>query len=162
MISISSKNVSLITKVGLLVLAVYVVGFFIVKGANYYKTSYQKEVYIKELREKKAEIKDIKEKIQKVKEKTQQVKNSYITQDELAIKVTDVFERFSLLDYDLKYLNSKQMCVDRHILIVQLVAQSDKGLKAGEGILSYLGEVKKSDNNDTIYFVDYISKAKDK
>ena len=46
-------------------------------------------------------------------------------------------------------------------LIKQVSAQSEDGLKAAEGILGYIGNIKKSDNNATIYFVDYISKPKE-
>ena len=38
---------------------------------------------------------------------------------------------------------------------------SENGLKAAEGILSYIGKIKKHDKNDTIYFVDYISTPKE-
>jgi hypothetical protein len=53
------------------------------------------------------------------------------------------------------------MCVDRFILVTQLTSQSEKGIIAGEGILSYIGKVQKSDKNSSIYFVDYVSKAKE-
>ena len=67
----------------------------------------------------------------------------------------------SLLDYQLNYLDAKKMCIDRHIIIAQVSAQSENGLKAAEGILSYIGKIKKHDKNGTIYFVDYISIAKE-
>ena len=54
------------------------------------------------------------------------------------------------------------MCLDRYIIIAQLTARSEKGIEAGEGILSYLGKIRKSQNNDTLYYVDYIAKPKDK
>jgi hypothetical protein len=67
----------------------------------------------------------------------------------------------SILDYNLRYIDAKQMCIDRHILVTQVSSASEDGLKAALGILSYLGSIKKSDTNDTIYFVDYISKPKE-
>ena len=51
----------------------------------------------------------------------------------------------SVLDYELKYLDSKKMCIDRHIIVAQVSAQSENGLKAAEGILSYIGKIKKHD-----------------
>ena len=76
-------------------------------------------------------------------------------------KIKDIYKRMSVLDYNLKFLNSKKMCIDNYIIVTQLTARSKEGLKAGEGILSYLGQMKKSESNNTIYFVNYISKPKD-
>lgn len=162
MISISNKNMSLFVKLGLIIITIYILGFIAFKAASYYRTIYQKEVLTKELNEKKLQTSSLKQKVKEMKEKTQLVKDSYITKDELEIKVKDIFKRYSLLDYDLKYLDAKEMCVDRYILVTQLVASSEKGLKAGEGILSYIGSMKKSESNETIYFIDYVSKQKAK
>ena len=67
----------------------------------------------------------------------------------------------SVLDYEIKYLDSKKMCLDRYLIVTQVSAQSERGLQAAEGILSYIGDIKKSEKNDSIYFVDYISKARE-
>ena len=67
----------------------------------------------------------------------------------------------SVFDYELNLLESKKMCIDRYVLITQLVSSSPEGLQAGEGILSYLGQIKKHETNKQVYFVDYISKPKD-
>ena len=160
MISISNKNVSLITKIGFVVLVLYIIGFISYKAAAYYQTSYKKELLTKELQEKRNETSSLKRKVVKTKKKIEKTKTKYITKDELEIKIKDIFKRYSVLDYDLKYLDSKMMCIDRFVLVTQLVANSEKGLKAGEGILSYIGDVKISDSNETIYFVDYVTKAK--
>ena len=162
MISMSKTKLKTFSKIVLFALLIYVLGFIIVKSATYYQTLVKKEQLEKDLRNKKIEFKKLKNDVKKVKEKTQNIENSYISQEELEKKVSKIFERMSILDYNLRYLNSKKMCIDRYIIIAQLTARSEKGIEAGEGILSYLGKVKKSQSNDTLYYVDYIAKPKDK
>lgn len=67
----------------------------------------------------------------------------------------------SILDYNLKFVDSKKMCIDRYVIIAEVSAQSEDGLQAAEGILSFLGAIKKSDNNDSIYYIDYTSKPRE-
>lgn len=161
MISINANKLKTFSKVTILLLVLYIIGFTVLKAATYYQTQKKKEYLAQELQNKKIEYSKLKLEVNKVKKQTQNVKDSYITKDELEKKVSEIFKRMSVLDYNLKYLNSKEMCVDRHIIIAQLTARSDKGIIAGEGILSYLGEIRKSDANETLYFVDYIAKPKE-
>lgn len=161
MISISNKNTSLVVKIGLVVLVLYILGFVGYKAMSYYQISYQKDLLTKELNEKRNEKNNIKKKIELTKKRMKDIEKKYITKDELALKINDIFKRMSIFDYNLKYLDAQKMCVDRYILITQLTSNTKNGIKAGEGILSYIGEIKKSDKNETIYFVDYITKAKD-
>lgn len=161
MISINNKRFKLIVKVGLFIFVAYIIGFFFFKIASFFKLVYQKEQLTKELQIKKQETLSLKRRVENTKDKMLEVESKYIKKEELDNKIKDIYERMSVLDYNLKFLNSKKMCVDNYIIVTQLTAKSEKGLKAGEGILSYLGEMKKSEKNNTIYFVNYISKSKD-
>lgn len=161
MITLNKKTVSLISKVGLLSLSAYIVGFGVYKTADYYKTYYEKEELTKELQIKINETNNIKKQIAQNKKRIEDLENSYIKKEELDIKIKDIFERMSIFDYKLKFLDSKKMCIDRYVLVAQLSAQSEEGLKAGEGILSYIGKIKQSEQNKSIYFVDYIAQPKE-
>lgn len=160
MISINKNRLTAFSKVAILLLFLYVLGFTVLKAATYYQTQKKKEYLAKDLETKKIEYSQLKLEVKKVKQETQNVKDSYISKDEIKTRVSEIFKRMSVFDYTLKYLDAKQMCVDRHVIIAQLTASSPKGVVAGEGILSYLGEIRKSDTNETLYFVDYISKPK--
>jgi uncharacterized FlaG/YvyC family protein len=161
MISISKKTVSTITKIGLFVFVIYIIGYVFFKTASYYKIYYEKEQLTKELQMKKNETNSLKRQLENTKKRIENTQKQYISKEELDTKIKDIFKRMSILDYNLKFIDSKKMCVDRYVLITQVTAESDKGLIAGEGILSYIGEVKKSDKNPSIYFVDYVTKAKE-
>lgn len=161
MISINSNKLKSLSKIAILLLVLYIIGFTVLKAATYYQTQKKKEYLAQELQNKKIEYSKLKLEVNKVKQKSQEVKDSYIKKDEIKDKVSEIFKRMSVFDYNLKYLDAKEMCVDRHIIIAQLTASSQKGIVAGEGILSYLGEIRKSDTNETLYFIDYISKPKE-
>ena len=161
MISIANKTVSYISKVGLSILAGYVILFFAYKTIIYYKIAIEKEQLEVVLQEKRVETNNLKTKVEASKSKIETVEKQYITKEELETRVKDIFERMSILDYEIKYLDSKKMCLDRYLIVTQVSAQSEKGLQAAEGILSYIGNIKKSGINDSIYFVDYVSKARE-
>ena len=161
MISISKKTVSKITKIGLLVFVIYIIGYVFFKTASYYKIYYEKEQLTKELQMKKNETNSLKRQLENTKKRIENTQKQYISKEELDAKIKDIFKRMSVLDYNLKFLDSKKICIDRYVLVTQLTSQSDNGLIAGEGILSYIGEIKKSNKNPSIYFVDYITKSKE-
>ncbi len=161
MISISNKTVSYISKIGLSILGVYVIGFLAYKTIIYYKIANEKEQLEIVLQEKRNETNNLKSNVELSKKKIETLEKQYITKEELEIKVKDIFSRMSVLDYELKYLDSKKMCIDRHIIVVDLSAQSEGGLRAAQGILEYIGEIKKHETNDSIYFVNYISTPKE-
>lgn len=161
MISISNKTVSYISRVGLTILAVYTLGFFAYKTIIYYKIAFEKEQLEIVLQEKRVETNSLKSRVNTSKNKIETVEKQYISKEELETKVKEIFERMSVLDYEIKYLDSKKMCLDRYLIVTQVSVQSEKGLQAAEGILSYIGDIKKSEKNESIYFVDYISKARE-
>jgi hypothetical protein len=161
MISISNKTVSYISKIGLSILGVYVIGFLAYKTIIYYKIANEKEQLEIVLQEKRNETNNLKNNVELSKKKIETLEKQYITKEELEIKVKDIFSRMSVLDYELKYLDSKKMCIDRYIIVVDLSAQSEGGLRAAQGILEYIGEIKKHETNDSIYFVNYISTPKE-
>jgi|GEM_PF-3398749 len=161
MISINRKRFRLIIKVGLFVLVVYIIGFSFFKLANYFKIAYEENQLTAELQIKKQETLSLKRQVVNKKNKMKEIESRFIKKEELDSKIKDIYKRMSVLDYNLKHLNSKKICIDNYIIVTQLTARSKEGLKAGEGILSYLGEMKKSEKNNTIYFVNYISKPKD-
>ena len=161
MISISNKTVSYISRIGLLILAVYTIIFLSYKTIIYYKIKIEKEQLEIVLQEKRVETNSLKSKVETSKNKIETVEKQYISKEELETKVKEIFERMSVLDYEIKYLDSKKMCLDRYLIVTQVSAQSEKGLQAAEGILSYIGNIKKSQQNDSIYFVDYISKVRE-
>ncbi len=161
MISIANKTVSYISKVGLTILIGYTILFLAYKTIIYYKIAIEKEQLEVVLQEKRVETNNLKSKVEASKNKIEAVEKQYITKEELETKVKDIFGRMSILDYEIKYLDSKKMCLDRYLIVTQVSAQSEKGLQAAEGILSYIGKIKKSEKNDSIYFVDYVSKARE-
>lgn len=161
MISISNKTVSYISKIGLSILGVYVIGFLAYKTIIYYKIANEKEQLEIVLQEKRNETNNLKNNVELSKKKIETLEKQYITKEELEIKVKDIFSRMSVLDYELKYLDSKKMCIDRYIIVVDLSAQSEGGLRAAQGILEYIGEIKKHETNDSIYFVNYITTPKE-
>lgn len=161
MISISNKTLSRITKICIFVLITYSVGFLIYKTILYFKISFEKDNLTIVLQEKKAQTDNLKKQVELSKKKIEIVEKEYINKEELETKVKDIFSRMSVFDYQLKYLDSKKMCVDRYLIVTQVTAQSENGLQAALGILSYIGKIKKHDQNETIYFVDYISTPKE-
>jgi hypothetical protein len=161
MISISNKAVSRISKICVLILLVYTLGFLVYKTVLYYKISFEKDSLSIVLQEKKAQTDSLKKQVELSKKRIERVEKEYITKDELESKVKDIFSRMSVFDYQLNYLDSKKMCIDRYLIVTQVTSQSENGLQAALGILSYIGKIKKHDQNDTIYFVDYISMPKE-
>jgi hypothetical protein len=161
MISFSAKKISYISRLILMILVIYSIGFIAYRAANFYKIYYEKEKLTSELQMKKNETNSFKRQVELSKKRIEELEKKYIKKEELEVKVKDIFTRMSILDYNLRYIDAKPMCIDRHILVTQVSAASEDGLKAALGILSYLGSIKKSDTNDTIYFVDYISKPKE-
>lgn len=162
MISVSKRNFKKYIYVIIWIFILYILGYLLFKSASLYRNNYEKNSLTHELALKKEEVKNIKRQVKVVERKTKEIEASYIKKDELEEKVKGIFERFSLFNYNLEYLDSKKMCVDRHAIVVRLTADSEEGKKAGEGILSYIGKIKKSENSDTIYFVDYIAQKKKK
>lgn len=161
MISISNKTLSLVTKITIGILILYSIAFLSYRAVNYFKTTFEKQKIQQELQLKKDEVESVIKQTQFNKNRLVQLNKSYMTKDEIAVKIKDIFKRMSVFDYELNYLDSKKMCIDRHILIVQVNSQSQNGQKAAEGILSFIGNTKKSDKSDKIYFVDYVSKIKE-
>lgn len=162
MISVSKKNVSLILRISVKVFIAWFFVFLSYKVYDYYKNYFEKERLEKELVLKKEKTNQLKTEIKLLEEKTKKVEESYINKEELEKKVKGIFGRMSVLDYNIRYLDAKKMCIDRHIIITQVIAPTEQSLKAAQGVISYLGEIKQSDKNKSIYFIDYISKPKDK
>ena len=160
MISISNKRLSFISKTTISILILYSLGFGLLKAATYYKIYFEKEALINDLQVKINQTNSLKRQVENSKKRIEDIEKSYITKEELEPKVKEIFKRMSILDYNLKYVDANKMCLDRFIIVSQVSAQSEKGLKAAEGILGYIGNVKKSDTNNTIYFIDYITKPK--
>lgn len=161
MISISQKRMGFITKMTLSILIIYTIFFVAYRVTTYYKIFNEKERLTIELQKSRSQTDSLKAQVENSKKKLVDLEKSYMTKEEIETKVKDIFQRMSLFDYQLNYLDSKKMCIDRHILVVGVAAQSEDGLKAAEGILSYIGKIKKSDSSNEIYFVDYVSKAKE-
>lgn len=160
MISISSKKLSIISKLTISILILYILAFFSHRVITYYKVYFEKEALTNDLQLKKNETNSLKRQVENSKKKIENIEKSYITKEELEPKVKEIFQRMSILDYDLKYVDAQKMCIDRFIIVSQVSAQSEDGLKAAEGILGYIGNIKKSDSNNAIYFIDYITKPK--
>ena len=134
MISISKKKFSLIIKLGIVILVLYIIGFCFFQVANFYKISFEKDSLTEQIKFKKNESRVLKIKTAKIKQEMVDINKRYIKHEELDAKVKDIFERMSLLNYNLKYLNAKKVCVDNYILVAQLTADNKKGIQAGEGI----------------------------
>ncbi|WP_199919680.1 hypothetical protein [Aliarcobacter skirrowii] len=140
---------------------VYILFFFLISGFEYYKMYNEKVSLTKELDEKREVTNRIKDNIQNIKDKTNLVKSSYASKEEIDKKLKSIFNNFSLVDYNLSLIDTKQMCIDRYILIVDLESTTELGKIAGKKILEYLGEVKQRDEFENIYFVDYIQKPRE-
>lgn len=160
MISISKKKFSFILKTGFSFLALYSATFAANKTFDYYKTSQEKLILEKELQLKKDERNKINIQVAEVERNIKEIKNRYISKEDLDLKIKKIFKRMSVLDYNLSYVDSKQICVDRYILVTRITANSQKGLNAAEGILSYLGKYKQSNNDSSFYYVDYLAQKK--
>jgi hypothetical protein len=161
MISISNKKLSLISKTTIFLLILYSLSFVSYRAISYYKIYFEKEALTNDLQLKKNETNSLKRLVDNSKKKIEDIEKQYITKEELETKVKDIFGRMSILDYELKYVDAQKMCLDRFIIVSHVTAQSEDGLKAAEGILGYIGDIKKSEKNSTIYFVNYISKPKE-
>lgn len=92
--------------------------------------------------------------------KTKDLLASYPTTEELESKLKEIFKRMSILDYELTLLATKKICIDRHVLVTALDYKTQNAKKAGLGILNYLGTVKQSDKDQSIYYIDYIADKK--
>jgi len=161
MISLSNKLILNISKIVISTLVIYSALYITFRAMNYYKSYYEKEKLTNELQVKREETITLKTKVNEAKKRIQNLEKSYITKEELEPKVKEIFKRMSLVDYQLNYIDVKKMCIDRYIIVARIHTESENGLKAAEGILSYLGEIKKSDKDESLYFVNYISKAKE-
>ena len=91
MISISNKTVSYISKIGLSILGVYVIGFLAYKTIIYYKMANEKEQLEIVLQEKRNETNSLKNNVELSKKKIETLEKQYITKEELEIKVKDIF-----------------------------------------------------------------------
>ncbi|OCL85466.1 hypothetical protein AAX26_01892 [Aliarcobacter thereius] len=160
MISFSRKKVKNITKISIIVLAIYSSIFFLYSGFEYYQTMQEKNELLKELDIKKLQTEQIKDNIKDIDNKKTKLKARFLNKEELDKKLKSVFKNYSLADYRLSLVDSKMICVDRFMLIVNLDASSKEGIQAGERILGYLGKVQRKKGFDTLYFVDYIQKAR--
>jgi len=161
-ISISKNRLSKIIKVVTGIFIIYATLFFSMKVVSFIKYYYEKEKLTSEIVEKKEKYQSLKIEIDEMNQKMQDLKSKYISKEELENKLNGIFQRMALPDYRLKYIKSTQLCIDRYVIMVELNALTDKGTKAGEGILSYIGKINKSEENSNIYFVDYIVNAGDK
>lgn len=162
MISISKNKLSKITKIGFGILVLYTAGFVLLKAVSFIQYYYEKEKLTTEIKEKQEKSAEMKHKIDDMKGKVESIQKAYISQEELEQKLKGIFSRMSLNDYKLTYITSTKLCIDRYAIMVELNATTANGLKAGEGILSYLGKITKSRDKENIYYVDYIMKAGDK
>ncbi|WP_419764066.1 MAG: hypothetical protein ACNI28_09755 [Arcobacter sp.] len=162
MISVSKNRLLKIIKIGLIILSLYMVGFFSTKAITFVRYYYEKKELTKAISDNKIKIAMFKQKNEESIQQINDLKSKYTTQEALAKKLKGIFYRMSLPDYNLKYITSTQLCINRYAIMVQLNTNSSNGLKAGEGILSYLGKIHKSAKKDNIYFVDYILDAEDK
>jgi len=160
MISIKKKKLSFINKIILILSAVYCLYILGFKTYEYFEIVYQKNILSQEISVIKDEKNTLKDKVSTVKKDIKDIENNYLTQKELETKVNNIFERMSILDYEINLIGLKKMCIDRYVLITQVYSESEKGQSAAEGILSYLGNMKKSDDYEYVYFVDYISPGK--
>ncbi|QOG11231.1 hypothetical protein [Arcobacter sp. FWKO B] len=161
MIGISNKQIATITKYAVMIAAFYIVSFIFVQGFKYIKYMKEENSLKSELNLKLQESQNIKMEIQIIQDKLANVQNSYISQEELEERVIAIFERMSVFDFHLRYIGATKLCIDRYVLMVQLSARSEEGLKAAEGILSYLGQTQKSQDSDVIYYIDYISSMRE-
>ena len=160
MISISNNSLKKWSKYVVISMFAYAIFFMTSTVIEYYQAYKEKERLTNELQIKRDETTSLKQKINALKEKTKLIQESYIKEDEIRTRVSEIFDRVSLIDYQLKLLDVRNQCIDRNILVVNLSANSENGYKAGEGILNYLGETIRSEQSENLYFVNYISKPR--
>lgn len=160
MISISDNSLKKVAKYVVIAVVAYTIVFMTSTVVEYYKAYKDKEILTNELQQKRDETTALKQKINSLKDKIKVVQEGYIKEDEIRVRVAEIFDRVSLLDYQLKLLDVKNECIDRHILVVKLYANSENGYKVGEGIFNYLGETVRSDQDENLYFINYISRQR--
>lgn len=161
MISVHPKLLSRITRTVLIGLIIYALLFILFKAISYFQSVKQKENLVRDIQIQKEQTEILKNRANDVKKKIENLEKVYIQKEELESKIKDIFQRMSFVDFQLNYVDARKMCVDRYIIVARVDYQSEKGLKAVEGILSYLGEIKKSENNENLYFVNYIAKPRE-
>lgn len=161
MINIKKNNFKFILK-SLSALLIVSIVFFLLKETylNFKNKSDIRKIQ-KQIEEKKKSSDELLSKTIQLKEDVIKIKDLYPSTKEIDEKLRKVFTRMSLLDYQLFLMELKSLCIDRHIIVARIDHTTDAGLKAGLGILNYLGPVQQSDKNPTIFFVDYISEKKD-
>jgi predicted nuclease with TOPRIM domain len=157
MISISNDSLKKYSKYIIVSIVAYTIFFMASTVVEYIKAYKEKEQLTNTLQLKRDETTSLKQRINNLKDKTKFIQEAYVKEDELRVRVKEIFDRVSLLDYQLKLLDVKNECIDRHILVVNLSAKSENGYKVGEGILKYLGETIKSEQSENLYFVNYVS-----
>lgn len=159
---ISKKNLNFLTKLSFIIAIIYTIFFISLKIYDISQNSKENEKLQSELKYKKNETNNIKAQIKIVEKRTQKIKNDYLNQEELEKKINKIFNRMSVLDYKLSFINLEKMCLDRYIIVTQVNSKSQEGKKAALGILSYLGEVKQNSKSENIYFVDFILQKENK
>ncbi len=160
MISLSNSSMKKISKYTLIGITLYTTFFLASTVVEYYNAYKEKEKLTNELQLKRDETSSLKQRITSLKEKTKFVQESYATPEEIKTRVTEIFDRVSLLDYQLQVLDVKNECIDRNIIVARLYARNEKGYQVGEGIFNYLGETIRSDKDENLYFINYISRQR--
>lgn len=161
MISISNDSLKKYSKYIIVSIVAYTIFFMASTVVEYIKAYKEKEQLTNTLQLKRDETTSLKQRINSLKDKIKVVQESYIKEDELRTRVSEIFDRVSLIDYQLKLLDVKNECIDRHILVAKLYAKSENGYKAGEGIFNYLGETIRSEQDENLYFINYISRPRE-
>ncbi len=108
------------------------------------------------LRLKKLENKNLSQRNKRLSIKIKSIKASYLTQKELEEKITGIYERMSLLNYNISLIKSQKMCINHYILVNQVSANTKEGTKEAFELLSFLGTTKQSSSNESIYFLDLV------
>ena len=161
MIGINNKKLFYMIKVGIVILVAYILVFIALQGIKYINIINSQNQILQEIESIKEQTEQVKARLENSKKQFAIIEESYIKQDELETRIKGIFERMSVLDFEIRLVTLKQLCVDRYIFMVQILSYSEEGRKAAHGILSYLGNVQLSADNDTLYYVDYVVAKKE-
>lgn len=160
MINLSKERLILLTKIILGIIIVYTLIISSMKLYVAYQLSKKTNTIIEEIKLKKSHSKKTKQRVHDIQNKITLLNNNYKSKKELEEQISIVFERVSILDYNIQLLDTKKMCIDRYFLVTSITANSEEDKKSALSIISYLGNVHQNQENENLYFIDFINEKK--
>ena len=96
-------------------------------------------------------IKQITQKVDEI----SKIEKNYDSQENIEIKLKRIFKRLSIKN-TLTLVSLKKLCIDHYIIVTKLDSKNQESINNFKKILSHLGEVKQSNKDKSILYIDYI------